>query len=503
MNRIVAAAALALTLAQGIGHAAAAEKQWVQGSWVNLRATAAADGAIVDRLVVNTEVALLSRQGAWCEVTAKTPEVRGFLACALLAAQAVSLADVGSPSLGRDEPNPRYSALRAFWLAPSMERLQAAGDHFWRVMLTPEQQAKENPRQFDQQGQRAPDADKRPPPLRYAIPEFEAMKELMKRGVVAAPERRPVLRRWADIQQAVAQHGANGPIALPGGRWVPEGVATLVRHARLNPVQPSFFQRAADLAPAASSVEELSAQFGIVERLKVLGGPKWVHPRHEDPIVRGNWDLGSFELSLDKPVLEYVVGRKGLAQMRESALSWRYDVTYDAVCEEGFTLKPRPAARAARLPPGQGPAGVAAGRQGGAVQAGAHLDRGTQAARAAERRVVALHLHHAVHARRGHRRRPGTGPGHLGGHAARRKRGRHAGRARGLRQHRRRVDFARRRLLGRVFLTMPSAGRHPTRPRIGQPLARRHANRASCRQTAPRPALRVPLPRAPTVAASR
>jgi hypothetical protein len=340
MKRNLAAMVLALSMA----HAAAAEKQWVQGSWVNLRATAAADGAIVDRLIVNTEVALLSKQGNWCEVTAKTPEVRGFVACSLLGAQAVSLADVGSPTIEADKPNPRYSALRAFWLAPSMVRLRAAGDHFWSVMLTKEQQAKERPQQFDDKGNPVPDADKRPPPVRYPVPEFEAMKDLMKRGVVAAPERRPAPVRWAELQQAVAQ-SVNGSIQLSGGRWVLDDVGTMVRNARLRPAKPSFFQREADLAPAASGVEELSAQFGIVERLKLLGGPKWVHPRHNDPSVAGNWDIGSFELTLDKPVLDYVVGRKGLAELRESAVSWKYDVAEEESCSEGLNLRPRAAAR--------------------------------------------------------------------------------------------------------------------------------------------------------------
>jgi len=338
MNRNFAAAAAAV-LALFTGHAVAAEKQWVQGSWVNLRAAAAANGAIVDRLIVNTEVSLLLKQGDWCEVTAKTPEVRGFVTCSMLGTQAVSLAEVGSPMLA-DKPNPRYSAPRAFWLAPSMVRLQVAGDHFWNAMLTEAQRAKEHPQQFDDKGNPVPDADKRPPPVRYAIPEFEAMKDLLKRGVVAAPERRPVLVRWAELQQAVA-NSVNESIQLPGGRWVPDAVGPMVRNARLNAARPSFFQREADLAPAASGIEELSAQFGIVERLKVLGGPKWVHPRHNDPYVAGNWDIGSFEITLDKPVLEYAVGRKGLAGLREWAASWRVDVTQEESCSEGMNLTPR------------------------------------------------------------------------------------------------------------------------------------------------------------------
>lgn len=333
LKGIVALAALA-TLALSIGHAAASEKQWIQGSWVNLRATAAANGAVLERLIVNTEVTLLSQQGTWCEVTAKTPAVRGFVACTLLGAQPLSLAEVGSPTLGTGEPNPLYSAPRAFWLAPSMVRLREAGDHFWRVMLAPEQKARE----IRELGKL--ESDRRPHPVRYAIPEFEAMKDLMKRGVVAAPEHRPVLASWAELHQAVTR-SADVPTRLPGFRgipdhWLPAQVVPMLRHARLPPARPSLFQDLTDLAPAGSGVEQLSAQFGIVERLKVLSGPKWVDSRYNHPQVLGNWDIGSFEVSLVKPVLEYVIGRKGLAELRERPVSWHHDVALEESCSLGL-----------------------------------------------------------------------------------------------------------------------------------------------------------------------
>ncbi|MDO9568328.1 MAG: SH3 domain-containing protein [Hydrogenophaga sp.] len=341
MNRSVLAAT-AVAIALSIGHARAAEILWIQGSWVNLRAEAAANSTIVDRLIVNTEVALLSKQGNWCEVTAKTPEVRGFVACALLGTQAVSLAEVGSPTMAEDKANPHYSAQRSFWLAPSMRRLLEAGENFWSAMLTQEQQEKERPGWFS-----VAYSGNQPAPVRYAIPEFEAMKNVMKVGIVAAPERRPMLTRWSELKQRVdasvdVQYAS---IQLSGGQWVPDEVASMVRIARLNPARPSFFKHQGELAPAVSDVEALSAQFGIVERLKVLSGPKWVHPRHNDPFVEGSWDVGSFEVTLDKPVLEYAIGRRGLAELREAVISWKFDVNAEESCSEGFNLKPRAMAR--------------------------------------------------------------------------------------------------------------------------------------------------------------
>ena len=53
--------------------------------------------------------------------------------------------------------------------------------------------------------------------------------------------------------------------------------------------------------------------------------------------------IGSFEITLDKPVLEYAVGRKGLAGLREWAASLKYDVTQDESCSDGLNLRPRAA----------------------------------------------------------------------------------------------------------------------------------------------------------------
>lgn len=339
-NRALVPWGVALVLSAMLGDATSAEVRWIQGSWVNIRKAASNNAAVVEHLIVNTEVSLLSQQGNWCEIAVQAPETHGYATCSMLGRQMVSLEEVRAESLDQGKPNPRYSATRAFWLAPSVIRLQAAGDHYWKALLSESQKAKERPQAFDEKGNPTSfNWDKRPNPVRYAIPEYEAMKNLLKRGVVAAPERKPSLMRWSELQQA-AKANPNGEIMLPN-RWLPDGVTSMLRTGRLSMAKTSLFKREGELASASAGVEELSAQFGIVERLKVLSGPKWVYFRNEDPGVRGNWDIGSFEITLEKPVIEYAIGRKGLASAREWTASFKFDVTADSGCDGGFSLAPK------------------------------------------------------------------------------------------------------------------------------------------------------------------
>jgi hypothetical protein len=323
-----------------------ADVRWVHGSWVNVRATASPKDAVIARLTANTQVRLLSRQGPSCEIASKLPETRGFMACSLLGEQPLLLADVGTPPLDGDKPNPRYSPTRAFWLAPSVVRLQAAGDYFWSTMLSAAQQKKERPFLYREPQESEPpfDWNKRPNPVRFPVPEFDAMKDLLKNGIVAAPERRPVITKWSELKQAVTD---SRPDRMPVGIYIDESALALMREGKLTPVKASLFKRADELAPRFASVEQISAQFGIKERLRVLSGPKWVHFRHEEPYIKGNWDMGSFEIVLDEPVFEFMVGRRGLASARQWTATDIQKVDAEGGCEEGFGL-PLKAAR--RLP---------------------------------------------------------------------------------------------------------------------------------------------------------
>ena len=291
---------------------------------------------VITQFSANTKVALLSQNGEWCKIRSLTSKLKGFMVCRLLGDEPLKIEVVGRKHLSHGKPNPAYSALRAFWIAPSLVRLQDAGKYFWGTMLNDVQRAKERPNMYSRTADGQPQFswDTRPKPRRFPVPEFDAMKELMKQGVVAHAERRPAIIPWSDLN--VEKPGTN----TIKGRWFDTQHIRLMKIGRLAEIKPSYFKKPERLAPPSASVEQLSAQFGIRERLKITSGPQWVHFRHEDPYVRGYWDMGSTELSLEKPVFEYVIGRQGLAAASEWQAKELDDITQDYVCTEGFSVKP-------------------------------------------------------------------------------------------------------------------------------------------------------------------
>lgn len=330
MRRLRTALVLSLVL-ELPGHALATENsRWVHGSWVNLRTAPSTKAEVIDRLVINTEITLQSTQGDWCEITINGKPLRGFLGCKFLGEKPLTLAD-----LGPDEY--RANAPRAFWLAPSARRLMAAGIHFRDTLLTERQRQRE---EFHFENNEPFDIDKPPGIVRYPVPEFDAMKDLMRKGVIAAQENRPGSMKWTELIQQLP-NDSNGSFQSQG-LYLYGYQVSLARFATPKPVGPSLFKRTTDLATRSAAIENLSAQFGIIERLRILGGPKWVHQRHNDPGVAGFWDMGSFELTLDKPVFEYVIGRQGLAAaVRWNNATEKHAIDADEGCSEGINLAMR------------------------------------------------------------------------------------------------------------------------------------------------------------------
>lgn len=297
-------------------------KRWIHGSWVKVRAAATADGAVVDHLVTNMPVTLLAENGKLCEIgwNRDGSEGRGFVPCRLLGNRALALAEVANETLPDGKPNPQYAPARAFWIAPSMDALFHAGMYFARTLLSPAQFALE-------QGETEERPQAPPRLVRYPVAEFDAMKAAMGKGVVAPADRDPPLLTCAQFLAARAARAAarNDGDTLRHREWIypnarnyPHtepmvsdcGVPELPG-LRLPTVRPSLFKSAAELLPGSAGTERISAHFGIVERGAAVAGPKW---ESDGEIMRytGAWDIGKYQLSLDKPVVEHVIGRTGL-----------------------------------------------------------------------------------------------------------------------------------------------------------------------------------------------
>src|SRR3989344_548553 len=174
---IAAAAVAALTGASAWAQAPApavapAKQRYVQGSWVNLRESAQSQARIVAQVPANTVLQQLTERDGWCAVLyagdarlgPPLPEpLQAHIACNLLADQPLTLAQAGK------------DAARAFWVAPSPNRLRAYGNALPRppALQLPalvKSHAHEMPVQY---------------PTRA---EWEAAKKLMRAGVVLRPE---------------------------------------------------------------------------------------------------------------------------------------------------------------------------------------------------------------------------------------------------------------------------------------------------------------------------
>jgi hypothetical protein len=319
---------LAAIYAAGLPQSASAQNtadtRWVQGSWVNVRAAAAADAPVTAHVITNTQVSLVAQHDKVCEI-AWGKDQHGFVACKLLGDRALTLAETANASTPDGKPNPQYAPARAFWIAPSEGALLKAGANFQQTLLTPDQLAAE-------QGQKiGPDNSVIIPKLvRYPVPEFDAMKAELAKGIVASADMNPPLLTCKQMQDAKdAYYKANNkPIpdtmqTYPDWRYPHDenfpNMGTALSDCRvpelpnlhLPAVTPSLFKSSKEILPGSVSAERISAGFGIVERGRVTGAPKWVVGIH-DTGYTGAWDIGRYELTLDKPVIEHVIGRTGL-----------------------------------------------------------------------------------------------------------------------------------------------------------------------------------------------
>jgi len=345
---------LSLLSIAGLASAQQAEK-YVQGSWVNIRQTEQAQSSVIHHLTANSKVKLIRQIDKVCEISwnGAGPESvqKGFIACNLLGDQALDLQRL-LPSTLADKPNPDYSPARAFWLAPSMQALFKAGQHFQLSLL--------NPKQVENENGSNPDTNQSATPyklVRYKVPEFEAMKQVLSNGIVASPLYFPLPWSCEKVQQMM--QAELGPYAkLDAGKiqqWLETRrygeipIAPGLHDCRIKYLEklslpaakPSQFKQLNEIAPGDSSAELLSARFGITERGKVTGSPSWVRD-YDIYRYSGAWDIGRYFLQLDKPVYEHVIGRTGLVGV------YRWQVSQDVVpygadpgCAQGISATRR------------------------------------------------------------------------------------------------------------------------------------------------------------------
>lgn len=149
-------------------------KLYVQTSRSIVRAEANQSAVIIIQLVTNTPVTLAARNGDWCEVNFSQVDAQGplhgFITCSVLAAQPLTLASV-QEKLKNSKLDAKANVdwtSKAFWISPSLTRWISVGVALENLYLSPATRNKEI------MGSK---------PLRFKVAEFDAMKQLLAKGV--------------------------------------------------------------------------------------------------------------------------------------------------------------------------------------------------------------------------------------------------------------------------------------------------------------------------------
>ena len=296
-RRVIAAAALAVVFsgsaaAQGQG-GAPAKQRYVQGSWVNLRESAQSSARIVAQVPANTVLQQLTERDGWCAVLyagdarlgPPLPEpAQAHIACNLLADQPLTLAQAGK------------DAARAFWVAPSPNRMRAYGNALPRppALQLPALIKSHTPEMPVQYPTRA---------------EWEAAKKLMRAGVALRPEQeidrgRPV-NPLDDLKLATRPEYDNIP-----------AVAPLATKPTLPAIAPSYFRSHTSVALLhETDADGLAAVAGTRISVVPTGVPVGRFNRHsggEIEYITGFWDVGTADQAFAPALTIYAITHQGL-----------------------------------------------------------------------------------------------------------------------------------------------------------------------------------------------
>lgn len=315
---------LALLALSSTGVQAAGEQQWVQSSWVVLRNAPAKEAKIVANLVTNTAVSVEQRKDEWCLVNtvpaAADPllkPAKGYVACNTLGARKLTLADVFAP--GKDGTMAPDREKQLFWIAPSLGRFTEVGTHLNYSSLSAEQASREKSTRT---------------PVRFEIPEFEAMKKRLIQGVVPLAEQelsRVNVNTFKSIN------------SIPG--WyinseVVNHVKTFNPQKNLPSIKPSLFKRHADvLLSGEGSPDAISIMLGQPNSVKFSGKPEWIMGQHDEG-VSAFWDIRRIDVKYAHPVALHSISHTGFVSARMIQANVIMAYSASSGCTEGYPPLP-------------------------------------------------------------------------------------------------------------------------------------------------------------------
>ena len=288
-------------------------QQFVHGSWINVRAEPAGNAPVHTHWSANTAVKVHEKSGDWCHAGTDDAAI-GWVGCKLLGAKPLTLAGLQMlDSAGAPQPD---AAARAFWVAPSVGRFVAMGQAFNYQALSAEQ------REREQRTQK---------PIRFPIPEFDAAKERLTRGVLPRIEQelaRVDVASWksmGELQTWRTDENASSQVRqLDPARHLPKP-------------RPSLFGKHSDIALLnESTTDVLIAVSHKAPKIGFRGKPEWVQGHHDEG-VWGIWDVREVHVRFAQPLVQHVVARNGLVGATGVAEQTAATSSPAEGCAEGFT----------------------------------------------------------------------------------------------------------------------------------------------------------------------
>lgn len=314
--------------------------RYVNASRLPLRASASSTANAVGYVTTSQSVRLIASQGEWCEVEGGTPAAHGYCLCKYLAATPLSMAEI-TKQLAKPKLPPREQLdweSRAFWVQPSLQRWVDIGKSLEKVHLSPETLNKEIAQTK---------------PLRFKVPEFEAMKRRLEQGIVSPP---------------LASLTFNASDIYDGY------LAQALKRASLPRIKPSYFTDDAVFALPGQPFNLEMAQFNGIALVDALSGfhktPFRVHfnrpayyaglnlPRGQTgfiktagplDIIAGTWDVGALTANFDTPARLNGITLRGRATAIDVA-AVGVDFNSGSCIGNGLTLDTRPVKQ---MPPWQ------------------------------------------------------------------------------------------------------------------------------------------------------
>lgn len=297
-------------------YAGTTDARWVQTAWQEVRDKPNSTAAIVAHWPANTTVSLGKQEGEWCQAKPETGEI-GFVPCKVLGATPLTLQmlnDRRRAGAERDD----MEAL-SFWVAPSVKRFAQAGINMNWHRLTAQQKEREERSQQ---------------PVRFSLPEFEAMKQRLRQGVVPRMEEETTR---IDIETFISA----GPLPPWFDR---QGYLKRFLTPNLLPVaKSSLFRRHTDVLSAfdnyGDATDAIIAMQGQPATIRYAGKPVWV-TGHHDAGVESIWDIGHVDVRYARPAFLLAISYEGFIEARTIAGSRVGGSDYDDGCAEGYPTLP-------------------------------------------------------------------------------------------------------------------------------------------------------------------